>query len=123
MSEITHSTAPRLHDRRPWGEYVVLEDADDHKVKRIVVLPGQRISLQRHYKRMEHWHFIAGQGVATVAGAHIPVATGDSVDIPKRAIHRVENTGDTLLVFIEVQRGEYFGEDDIERFEDDFGRG
>ena len=123
MSEITRSTAPRLHDRRPWGEYVVLEDADDHKVKRIVVLPGQRISLQRHQKRMEHWHFIAGSGVATVAEAHIPVATGDSVDIPQQAIHRVENTGDDPLVFIEVQRGDYFGEDDIERFEDDYGRG
>ena len=122
MSEITHSTAPRLHDRRPWGEYVVLEDADDHKVKRIVVLPGQRISLQRHSKRLEHWHFIAGRGVATVGEDKIPVYGGDSVDIPQRAIHRVENTGDIPLVFIEVQRGEYFGEDDIERFEDDYGR-
>ena len=123
MSEITHTTAPRLHDRRPWGEYVVLEDADDHKVKRIVVLPGKRISLQRHQKRIEHWYFIAGRGHATVADVRIPVNVGDSVDIPQRAIHRVENTGDVPLVFIEVQRGEYFGEDDIERFEDDFGRG
>lgn len=109
-------------DERPWGYYEVLSDAPDHKVKRIVVKPGQRLSLQRHRRRSEHWYVVKGKGVVTLDGEEIPVEGGSSVDIPQGAAHRIGNTGDEPLVFIEVQRGDYFGEDDIERLEDDYGR-
>jgi mannose-6-phosphate isomerase-like protein (cupin superfamily) len=91
-------------------------------VKRIVVYPGKRLSLQRHRRRAEHWFVISGQGLVTRDGEQIPVREGISLDIPLGAIHRIQNTEGSPLVFIEVQRGDYFGEDDIERIEDDFGR-
>lgn len=109
-------------DHRPWGYYQVLSDEPDHKVKRIVVYPGQRLSLQRHHRRMEHWHFILGYAVVTVNNREIAVRPGESIDIPQGAWHRIKNAGNDNVVFIEVQRGEYFGEDDIERLEDDYGR-
>jgi len=109
-------------ERRPWGTFVVLEDAEKHKVKRIVVLSGKRFSLQRHARRHEHWHVTSGAGLVTVGDRRFDVRDGDSVDIPAGTKHRMENTGGDDLVFIEIQRGSYFGEDDIERFEDDFGR-
>jgi mannose-6-phosphate isomerase len=109
-------------DRRPWGYFVVLSDARDHKVKRIVVDPGKRLSLQRHRRRSEHWHVVRGTGIVTRDAERIPVVEGGSLDIPKGALHRVHNSGTSPLVIIEVQRGDYFGEDDIERIEDDFGR-
>jgi mannose-6-phosphate isomerase len=109
-------------NRRPWGYYVVLSDSDDHKVKRIVVSPGKRLSLQRHFKRSEHWHLVKGAGVVTRNRESLQVKEGDSLDIPIGAMHRIQHLGQTDLVFIEIQRGTYFGEDDIERIEDDFGR-
>ncbi len=115
-------TAPE-HDVRPWGSYTVLDDdAPDHKVKRITVAPGRRLSLQRHARRAEHWFVVSGTGLATVDGTERPVGPGDAVDVPRGAAHRIANTGQVDLVFIEVQRGDYFGEDDIVRLEDDFGR-
>ena len=110
------------HDERPWGSYTVLEDAPDHKVKRLEVLPGKRLSYQYHERRSEHWFVVQGEGVVTLDGADIPVAKGSALDIPLRTAHRIANTGAETLVFIEVQHGEYFGEDDIVRIEDDFGR-
>lgn len=107
---------------RPWGHYVVLSDRDDHKVKRIVIHPGKRLSLQRHRRRSEHWHFVKGEGIVTRDGETIPVKEGDSLDIPLGALHRIRNSGGDDLVFIEIQRGDYFGEDDIERMQDDYGR-
>jgi mannose-6-phosphate isomerase len=107
---------------RPWGSYTVLDDAPSHKVKRIVVSPRSRLSYQRHERRAEHWFVVEGSGVVILEGSPVDVAPGHAVDIPKRAWHRIENTGDCALVFIEVQHGDYFGEDDIERREDDFGR-
>jgi mannose-6-phosphate isomerase len=109
-------------ERRPWGFYEVLSDQTDHKVKRISMYPGKRLSLQRHRRRSEHWHVIRGEGLATLEGKRICLRQGDSVDIPRGTAHRVQNTGDENLVFIEVQQGQYFGEDDIERLEDDYGR-
>ena len=109
-------------DRRPWGFYRVLEDEADHKTKRIVVDPGQRLSLQRHARRSEHWHVIAGDALVTRDAELVPLKPGESIDIPAGTAHRVENRGDVPMAFIEVQRGEYFGEDDIERLEDDYGR-
>ncbi len=107
---------------RPWGFYEILEDREDHKVKRITVYPGKRLSLQRHERRQEHWYFIDGKGVVTLDDREVPVEPGKSVDIDFSVVHRVSNTGNQDLRFIEVQRGDYFGEDDIERLEDDFGR-
>jgi mannose-6-phosphate isomerase len=112
----------RETDVRPWGSYVVLDEAEDHKVKRIVVLPHKRLSLQVHRLRSEHWFVVEGSGVVTIGDAVVGVGAGDSVDIAVGTAHRVENTGDSDLVFIEVQHGQSFGEDDIERLDDDFGR-
>jgi mannose-6-phosphate isomerase len=109
-------------DHRPWGHYVVLADEPDHKVKRIVVEPGQRLSLQRHRRRAEHWYVVAGEAVVTLDDRDLPLGAGDAVDIGQGAWHRIRNPGTTPLVFVEVQRGDYFGEDDIERREDDYGR-
>lgn len=108
---------------RPWGGYEVLQDEPCCKVKKITVHPCHRLSLQRHQRRSEHWFVV--RGVATVACGNeiLQVPAGRSVDIPCGVKHRVANTGsDEDLVFIEIQTGEYFGEDDIERLEDDYGR-
>jgi mannose-6-phosphate isomerase-like protein (cupin superfamily) len=101
---------------------VVLDEAGDHKVKRLVVEPGRRLSYQRHAHRAEHWFVVAGTGVVTLDGAERPLAAGDAVDIAAGAAHRIENVGSDDLVFVEVQHGASFEEDDIERLEDDFGR-
>lgn len=122
MSEATTSAPVDDESVRPWGRYEVLLDADDHKVKEITVLPGKRLSLQRHQRRSEHWHVVSGNAVVTRGEEELTLGPGDSVDIPKQALHRIMNPGAEQLVFIEVQHGDYFGEDDIERFEDDYGR-
>ncbi|MFT4706096.1 MAG: mannose-6-phosphate isomerase [Bradymonadia bacterium] len=109
-------------DERPWGRYFVLADEETHKVKRIEVTPGMRLSYQRHQHREEHWFVVSGTATVTLEGEEVTVPAGQAVDIPHKAAHRVANRGDELLVFIEVQRGTYFGEDDIERLEDDYGR-
>lgn len=109
-------------DERPWGSYLVLEDAADHKVKRIEVHPGARLSYQRHAKRAEHWFVVSGKAEVTLDGETLRLGPGDAVDVPRGAAHRVAAVGEAPLVFIEVQLGEYFGEDDIERLHDDFGR-
>lgn len=111
-----------IEDRRPWGYYRVLADEPDHKVKRIVVYPGKRLSLQSHNSRTEHWHIVSGEALVTLNDRFIRLAAGESVDIPFGVKHRVGNPGSTDLVLIEVQRGDYFGEDDIVRYDDDFGR-
>jgi len=112
----------RRDDRKPWGYYEVFADESNHKVKRIVVHPGKRLSLQRHRRRSEHWHVIYGEGVATLDDREIILKAGNSIDIPQGTVHRMQNRGMEDMAFIEVQRGDYFGEDDIERLEDDFGR-
>jgi len=111
-----------MKEHRPWGFFEMLAVEPDHKVKRITVEPGKRLSLQRHQRRSEHWHFIAGQAVVSVDGQEVELGPGDSVNIHCGAAHRVRNAGKHSVVFIEVQRGDYFGEDDIERLADDFGR-
>jgi mannose-6-phosphate isomerase len=109
-------------DRRPWGYYEVLADEPDHKVKRICVYPGQRLSLQRHRRRAEHWFVLRGEAVVMLGEKELLVKSGDSVNIPEGEIHRIANRGPAPLIYIEVQTGAYFGEDDIERIEDDYGR-
>jgi mannose-6-phosphate isomerase-like protein (cupin superfamily) len=112
----------KREDHRPWGFYEILLDAPDHKVKRITVYPGQRLSYQRHFRRSEHWYVIGGTAVITRNGDDIELTFGQSIDLPVGTWHRVRNPGSENMVFIEVQTGDYFGEDDIERSEDDYGR-
>ena len=112
----------REHDARPWGNYTVIDASEKFKVKRIEVLPGKRLSYQRHAHRAEHWFVVSGDGVVTLDGDRRLVSAGTAVDVPVGVAHRIENTGTSLLVFIEVQHGESFAEEDIVRLEDDFGR-
>jgi mannose-6-phosphate isomerase len=112
----------REFDRRPWGTYTVLEEGRGFKVKRIEVLPGKRLSYQKHAQRAEHWFVVEGTAKVTLDDVEITVRAGEAIDIPIGAAHRVENPGEEDLVFIEVQRGNYLGEDDIVRLQDDFGR-
>ena len=112
-----------VFDQRPWGSFTVLDEGENFKVKRIEVLPGKRLSYQRHTRRAEHWFVVQGTAKVTLNGKEILVETGGSVDIATGTAHRVENPHSTeRLIFIETQTGTYFGEDDIERLEDDFGR-
>lgn len=106
----------------PWGMWEVLLDEPTYKVKRINVLPGKRLSYQKHFKRREHWMVVAGNGVVTIDGKDIYLTKGQSIDIAEEQAHRMANNGDVDLIFIEIQQGEYFGEDDIVRLEDDYGR-
>ncbi len=109
-------------ETRPWGRYDVLSDDPTHKVKRMTVEPGNRLSYQRHAQRSEHWFVVAGEGVVTLDGHERSVVAGDAIDVPVGAAHRIASTGADALVFIEVQHGASFGEDDIERLDDDYGR-
>jgi mannose-6-phosphate isomerase len=111
-----------VEDRRPWGYFRVISDEPDHKVKRIVIYPGRRLSLQRHRHRAEHWFILSGEALVTRGSDDISLTAGDAIDIPRGALHRAMNPGKEDTVIIEIQTGDYFGEDDIERVEDDFGR-
>lgn len=110
------------HDVRPWGEYWVLEDAESHKVKRIRVNPGGRLSLQYHNKRAEVWTIVSGIGTVTINNEVKDYYAGEVAQIPQGAHHRMANTTAEPVIFIEVQYGSYFGEDDIVRIEDDYRR-
>lgn len=112
----------RREEHRPWGYYVVLTDEPSHKVKRLVVYPGKRISLQRHRQRSEHWFVVEGEAQIIQEDEERRMFPGQSIEIPTGCLHRIRNPGTQNLTLIEVQTGEYFGEDDIERLEDDFGR-
>lgn len=112
----------KREEKRPWGFYEVLMQKPEYKVKSLTVLPQGEISLQRHSHRSEHWYIISGEGLVTKNGSKIRVLPGDSVDLPVKEIHRVTNIGGQNLVFIEISRGDYLGEDDIERLEDKYGR-
>ncbi|GMT49834.1 MAG: mannose-6-phosphate isomerase [bacterium] len=112
----------KREDHRPWGYYTILADPEDYKAKKILVYPHKRLSLQKHSRRGEHWFVIEGEGIVTLGEKQIHVSPGQSVDIPVHTVHRIENPTDKNLVFIEIQHGDYFGEDDIVRLEDDYGR-
>lgn len=107
---------------RPWGDYTVLEEGDRYKIKRIVVKPGASLSLQMHHHRSEHWIVVQGMAKVVNGEKEIFVAANESTYIPAGHRHRVINPGVLPLVMIEVQSGEYLGEDDIVRFEDVYGR-
>jgi mannose-6-phosphate isomerase len=118
---MSQDASPRF-DQRPWGSFTVLDEGEAYKVKRIEVFPDKRLSYQKHSKRAEHWMIVAGTAKVTLDGAEIVLSVGQAIDIPVGAAHRIENVGAETLVFIEVQRGAYLGEDDIQRLQDDFGR-
>jgi len=107
---------------RPWGEYTVLEEGERYKIKRIVVKPGAKLSLQMHYHRSEHWVVVQGTAKVTIGDKVMYVHENESVFVPKSTPHRLENPGKVPLEVIEVQNGEYLGEDDIVRLEDLYGR-
>ena len=122
MAQTTAIDNSPRYDERPWGNFTVLDEGADYKVKRIVVLPGKRLSYQKHAQRAEHWMIVGGQAKVTLDSNDISLNLGEYVDIPVGAAHRIENPGSEDLIFIEVQRGDYLGEDDIVRLQDDFGR-
>lgn len=123
METVAENNISPAFDRRPWGSYTVLDEGEDYKVKRIEVLPRKRLSYQRHSRRDEHWFVIRGTAKVTLNGTEILLNSGDTLDVHCEDAHRVENPhAAETLVFIEIQTGDYFGEDDIVRLDDDFGR-
>jgi mannose-1-phosphate guanylyltransferase/mannose-6-phosphate isomerase len=115
-------TEDHLKVHRPWGSYQSVDNGERHQVKRIIVKPGSRLSLQKHHHRSEHWIVVRGTAQVTVNDLVKTVHENESIYIPMGAVHRLENPGKILLELIEVQTGSYFGEDDIIRIEDDYRR-
>lgn len=107
---------------RPWGSFTILEEATGHKIKRIEVKPGHRLSLQMHYHRSEHWIVVSGTAMVTCDDREEILHSNQSTYVPAGTKHRLQNPGIIPLVIIEVQNGQYLGEDDIIRFEDDYAR-
>lgn len=107
---------------RPWGFYEIVKNFDTCKIKRITVYPHSKLSLQSHNNRAEHWTCLSGSGQAQINGDFIKLERNVHVFINIQDKHRLINTSDENLVIIEIQTGEYFGEDDITRYEDDYGR-
>jgi mannose-6-phosphate isomerase len=113
---------PIEEERRPWGSFHTLEEGPGYKVKRLVILPGQRLSLQKHRRRAEHWVVTAGTATVTNGARVFRLSPRACTVIPRQAWHRIENRGRGPVVVIEVQHGDYLGEDDIVRKQDDYGR-
>jgi mannose-1-phosphate guanylyltransferase/mannose-6-phosphate isomerase len=111
-----------LTSYRPWGSYTILEQGSRYKIKRVVVNPGEQLSLQKHVHRSEHWVVVKGTAKVSIDDKKIFVHENESAYVPKSTLHRLENTGKIPVEIIEVQNGEYLEEDDIERFDDDYGR-
>ena len=109
-------------EKRPWGQYFVIHDEKNYKLKRIEVEPNGRLSYQFHHKRSEAWTIVQGTGLITLDGEEFNVKAGDTFTIKRLSKHRILNPTNQLLVFIEVQTGTYFCEDDIVRIEDDYKR-
>ena len=122
MSDLNKKGPLAPSDHRPWGSFTVLDEGNGYKVKRIEVLPGKRLSYQKHAHRAEHWMVVQGNALVTLDGQEIPLSPGGTIDIPRGSAHRIKNQGMGMLVFVEIQRGNYLGEDDIARLEDDYGR-
>ncbi len=111
-----------VSDTRPWGTFTILEEGRGYKIKRIEVKPGHRLSLQMHYHRSEHWIVVSGTAKVTCGDQETIIKSNQSTYVPQCTAHRLENPGVIPLVLIEVQNGEYLGEDDIIRFQDDYAR-
>ena len=116
------NTSKNEIEHKPWGSYKVLLESENCKVKHIIVHPNQRLSYQRHEKREEYWTIVKGTALVTLNDKDITLTTGDQIHIPLKANHRIANKNTEDLIFIEIQRGTYFGEDDIIRIEDDYNR-
>ena len=114
---------PSATELRPWGSFTVLEEGPGYKIKRIEVNPGHRLSLQMHHHRSEHWIVVSGTARVTCGDREEVLFSNQSTYVPQCTTHRLENPGVIPLVLIEVQNGEYLGEDDIVRFQDDYSRG
>lgn len=121
-STVEESTFLISSETRPWGSFTVLEEGAAYKIKRIVVLPKHRLSLQMHYHRSEHWIVVAGTAKVTCGEDEKIITANQSTYVPPCTKHRLENPGVIPLVIIEVQNGQYLGEDDIIRFSDDYAR-
>ena len=124
MEQLKDSDLARVHvtTHRPWGSYTVLEDERGYKIKRIVVKPGKRLSLQKHYHRNEHWIVVSGTATVTVGERNFLLRENESTFIRMGEVHRLANEGKIPVVLIEAQVGSYTGEDDIVRLQDDFNR-
>ena len=107
---------------RPWGSYISIDSGENFQVKRLIVKPGKKLSLQMHNRRAEHWVVVKGVATVTVGDKTFELEQNQSTYIPVGTRHRLENKAEELLEIIEVQSGDYLGEDDIVRYEDDFGR-
>ena len=107
---------------RPWGTYRTIEQRDNYQLKHIIVYPGKRLSLQYHNHRDEHWTIIKGRATAQLDENIHELTVNDTLFIPKKSRHRITNNTDTNVEFIEIQIGDYLGENDIIRLEDDYGR-
>lgn len=121
LASITKTKAPAT-EMRPWGSFTTLEEGSGYKIKRIEVNPGHRLSLQMHHHRSEHWIVVAGTAKVTCGDREEILSANQSTYVPQCTAHRLENPGVIKLVLIEVQNGEYLGEDDIIRFQDDYAR-
>ena len=122
MSETQETTFPVI--QAPWGTWQVLDDSENFKVKKITMKPGQRLSYQKHFKREENWFVVQGVAEVTLDDQKHQLQVGEFIHIPTESKHRIANPlTNQDLIFIEIQRGTYFGEEDIVRFQDDYGRG
>ncbi len=109
-------------EERPWGSWTILETGPNYKIKRLEVTPGHKLSLQMHFHRSEHWIVLSGTAKVTKNGDELIVRVGESTFVPSGTKHRLENPGGIPLVIIEIAQGEHITEDDIVRFDDDYGR-
>ncbi len=122
---LPQAVAPRsvaATELRPWGSFTILEEGHGYKIKRIEVKPGHRLSLQMHHHRSEHWIVVSGTAKVVCGELEVMLSNNQSTYVPQCTSHRLENPGVIPLVLIEVQNGEYLGEDDIVRYQDDYAR-
>lgn len=122
LEAAVENTGLSASELRPWGSFTVLEEGKGYKIKRIEVNPGHRLSLQMHHHRSEHWIVVAGTAKVVCGEHEMLLSTNQSTYVPPCSTHRLENPGVLPLILIEVQNGEYLGEDDIVRFQDDYSR-
>ncbi len=118
----TAFTVAAATEIRPWGSFTTLEEGSGYKIKRIEVNPGHRLSLQMHHHRSEHWIVVSGTAKVTCGDQEMILGSNQSTYVPQCTSHRLENPGVIKLVLIEVQNGQYLGEDDIIRYSDDYAR-
>ncbi|MBE9226006.1 phosphomannose isomerase type II C-terminal cupin domain [Phormidium sp. LEGE 05292] len=122
LTALNSSNAVAATELRPWGSFTTLEEGRGYKIKRIEVKPGHRLSLQMHHHRSEHWIVVCGTAKIVCGEKESLLGPNESTYVPQCALHRLENPGVIPLILIEVQNGEYLGEDDIVRFQDDYSR-